>query len=164
MIQWPHAQLCTGKHKQYSSVPAESLSALGFSQAACKWRIFLQHECIFIFYCIVSDTTKMKWKATSVWEWNMMLQKICCTSYLAVSFCLLSSMLFVVLVMLWVCILVTHLFQVWQWPVWDCWQRLGQMLYKKYTHFKVYLNKLMHMKLMQSYHGQTNARDELLYW
>lgn len=36
-----------------------SLSALGFSQAACKWRICLEHECIFSFHCTGSNTTKM---------------------------------------------------------------------------------------------------------
>lgn len=54
------------------------------------------------------------------------------TSYLAVSFGLLSSIIFVVSVMLWVCSRETHPFQVWQWPRQDCQQRLEQML--KRTH------------------------------
>lgn len=37
------------------------------------------------------------------------------------------------------------------------------MLYKTDTHFKVYLNKIMHMQTMLSYCGQTNAPDKLVY-
>lgn len=57
------------------------------------------------------------------------------TSYLAVSFGLLSSIIFVVSAMLWVCSRETHPFQVWRWPRRDCQQRLEQML--KRTHSEI---------------------------
>lgn len=60
----------------------------------------------------------------------MLQKKSFCTFYLAESFCLLSSMLSSVWATLWVCIPVIHLFQVWQWPVWDCGQRPVPTLWK----------------------------------
>lgn len=71
LIQWPQsvhpqARLCTGEHMQYSSVLARFLSALGLSQAACKWKIFSQHQqtqCIFIlfFYIYTIALLVTKW-------------------------------------------------------------------------------------------------------
>lgn len=104
------------------------------------------HEIItnfFFFFFSLNTTVCCRWHIRHKMSANEDLllssdaaEEICCTSCLAVSACRSSSMWSGVLATLWVCIPVTHLFQGWQWPVRDCWQRLGRTLWKRNTHFQ----------------------------